>query len=176
MEETMAKAKDSSKSVKSGVKSGLVDIGEPAPAFELADQDGRTHTLSDYAGQWLVIYFYPKDDTPGCTKQACGFRDAGAGLKKRRVAVLGVSPDNEKSHRKFADKFSLPFPLLADTGQAMCRAYGVWQEKSMYGRTYMGVARTTYLVDPAGKVARRWDKVKPEAHADEVLKAVDELA
>src|SRR5687768_937522 len=134
---------------------GLIDPGQPAPDFSLNDQDGKTHKLRDYRGKWVVIYFYPKDDTPGCTVEACRFRDGADVFKQRGAVVLGVSPDSEKSHGKFAAKFGLPFPLLADTEKAMCQAYGVWQEKSMYGRKYMGVARTTYLIDPQGKVAHR---------------------
>lgn len=149
-----------------------IEPGQPAPPLELKDQAGKTHRLADHAGRWVVLYFYPKDDTPGCTKQACAFRDADAELRRRGVTVLGVSPDDEKSHAKFAKKFSLPFPLLADPEHAACEAYGVWGEKSMYGRTYMGVTRTTYLIDPEGRVAHRWDKVKVDGHADEVLAEV----
>ncbi len=153
----------------------LIDVGALAPAFDLPDQVGVTHTLSQYAGRWLVIYFYPKDDTPGCTVEACGFRDHAAAFKKRGAAVLGVSPDDAKSHAKFITKYRLPFTLLADTERAMCQAFGVWQEKSMYGRRYMGVARTTYLIDPKGYVAARWDKVKVARHEQEVLAKIDTL-
>jgi peroxiredoxin Q/BCP len=121
-----------------------------------------------------VLYFYPKDNTPGCTTEACSFRDANADFAKRSAAVLGVSPDDEASHANFAGKFDLPFPLLADTDTAVCRKYGVWGEKNMYGRKFMGVVRTTYLIDPAGKVARRWDKVKVANHEADVLAALDE--
>ncbi len=152
---------------------GLIDVGAAAPAFRLPDQTGTTHTLSQYAGQWVVIYFYPKDDTPGCTVEACGFRDSSAAFKKRGAAVLGVSPDDAKSHAKFIAKYKLPFTLLADTEQVMCKAYGVWQEKSMYGRRYMGVARTTYLIDPQGHIAARWDKVKAAGHEQDVLAKMD---
>lgn len=156
-------------------KQTTVDAGQPAPAFSLNDQDGKTHTLADYKGKWVTIYFYPKDDTPGCTTEACQFRDEFGVLKKKNVVVLGVSPDDEKSHGKFAKKFSLPFPLLADTEKKMCEAYGVWGEKSMYGKKYMGVLRTTYLIDAKGKVAFRWDKVKADGHAAEVLAKLGEL-
>lgn len=148
---------------------GLVEVGKPAPAFTLPDQKGESHALVDFRGRWVVLYFYPKDDTSGCTKEACQFRDAGAAYKKKKAVVLGVSPDGVESHLKFATKFSLPFTLLADVGSKVCQAYGVWQEKSMYGRKYMGVVRTTYLIDPQGVIARRWDKVKVDGHEAEVL-------
>jgi peroxiredoxin Q/BCP len=153
-----------------------VEVGRPAPAFKLADQDSKVHQLKDFRGQWVVLYFYPKDNTPGCTTEACQFRDGYGQFKSRKVAVLGLSPDDEKSHGKFAAKFSLPFPLLADTDKSVVNAYGVWKEKSMYGRKYMGVERTTYLIDPDGKVAYRWDKVKVGGHDAEVLAKIDELA
>jgi len=151
------------------------DPGQPAPAFKLNDQEGKAHSLADYKGKWITIYFYPKDDTPGCTTEACQFRDEFGVLKNKNVVVLGVSPDDEKSHTKFAKKFSLPFPLLADTEKKMVEAYGAWGEKSMYGKKYMGVLRTTYLIDPKGKVAHRWDKVKADGHAAEVLAKLAEL-
>ena len=154
----------------------LVEPGQAAPAFNLPDQDANKHKLSAYKGSWVVLYFYPKDDTPGCTTQACQFRDASEDLKARGAVVLGISPDDTKSKAKFAGKHGLNFPVLADEGAEVCTAYGVWQEKSMYGRTYLGVVRTTYLIDPRGKVARRFDKVKVKAHAGEVLAALDELA
>lgn len=153
----------------------LIDPGKSAPAFHLADQRGEKHRLSQYKGKWVVLYFYPKDDTSGCTKEACQFRDASADFAGRNAVVLGVSPQDVKSKAKFADKHGLDFPLLADEGSSVCEKYGVWQEKSMYGKKYMGVARTTYLIDPKGKVARRWDKVKVPEHADAVLAAIDEL-
>jgi thioredoxin-dependent peroxiredoxin len=151
----------------------LLSVGEKAPAFSTKDQDGKTVKLSDFKGRKVALYFYPKDDTPGCTKEACSFRDAWAQLKRRKVAVLGVSVDDEKSHRKFADKFSLPFTLLADTDKAIVKTYGTWGEKSMYGRKYMGTHRVTYLIDEKGKIAGVWPKVKPEGHAEEILAAVD---
>ena len=150
----------------------LLSVGDKAPAFSTKDQDGQTVKLSDFKGQKVVLYFYPKDDTPGCTKEACSFRDAWARLKRRKVAVLGVSVDDEKSHRKFVDKFSLPFTLLADTDKKIVHDYGTWGEKSMYGRKYMGTNRVTYLIDERGKVAAVWPKVKPEGHAEEILAAV----
>jgi thioredoxin-dependent peroxiredoxin len=153
----------------------LVDEGKKAPAFSLQDQSGKTHSLSDYAGRPLVLYFYPKDDTPGCTTEACSFRDALPDFKKVKAAVLGVSVLDTKSKARFAVKHDLTFPLLADVDHAVADKYGAWQEKSMYGKKYMGVARITYLIDGAGKVARRWDTVKVASHADEVLDAVKAL-
>lgn len=158
----------------------LIDIGKKAPAFTLADQRGETRKLSDYLGQPVVLYFYPKDDTSGCTKQACGFRDTMQTYERAGVVVLGVSPQDVASKRKFAEKFALNFPILADVAgddgvPPVCAKYGVWKEKSMYGKKYMGADRVTYLIGPDGKVAKRWDKVKPEGHADEVLEAVREL-
>jgi len=154
----------------------FIEPGRKAPAFKLNDQAGKTHQLKDYTGQWVVLYFYPRDDTSGCTKQACQFRDAIGKMKKRGAVVLGMSPDDEKSHAKFADKHDLPFTLLADPDKKVLVKYGVWQEKSMYGRKYMGVVRTTYLIDPKGKVAHRWDKVKVPGHDEAVLARLDELA
>ena len=153
----------------------LIEPGRKAPAFSLKDQEGTTHKLADYAGQPLVLYFYPKDDTPGCTTETCDFRDRLPKFKKSKAAVLGVSILDEKSKAKFAKKHDVNFPLLADADHAVAEKYGVWQEKSRYGRTYMGIARTTYLIDADGKVAKRWDNVKVDGHADAVLAAVAEL-
>jgi peroxiredoxin Q/BCP len=153
----------------------LIDPGKKAPAFTLKDQDGTTHKLSDYAGKPVVLYFYPKDDTPGCTKESCAFRDNLPHFKKSKAAVFGLSILDEKSKKKFADKFDLNFPLLADADHAVAEKYGVWQEKSLYGRKFMGIARTTYLIGADGKVARRWDNVKVDGHAEEVLAAVKDL-
>jgi peroxiredoxin Q/BCP len=150
----------------------LLAVGDKAPAFKTLDQDGEAVALSDFKGKKVVLYFYPKDDTPGCTKEACSFRDGWSKFRKRGVAVLGVSVDDARSHRKFIDKFSLPFPLLADTDKAIVKAYGVWGEKSMYGRKYMGTHRVTYLIDEKGKIAAVWPKVKPDGHADEILEAI----
>ncbi|QQS46739.1 MAG: thioredoxin-dependent thiol peroxidase [Acidobacteriota bacterium] len=147
-------------------------IGSKAPAFSLKDADGRTVKLSDFKGRKVVIYFYPKDMTPGCTKEACAFRDDYAELKKRNVEVLGVSADDQKSHRKFADKYSLPFPLLSDPDHSMIEKYGAWGEKSLYGKKYMGIIRMTYIIDEEGKVAHVFSKVKPETHSQEVLELV----
>jgi peroxiredoxin Q/BCP len=153
----------------------LVEVGKKAPAFTLPDQEGRAHSLRDYAGRPVVLYFYPKDDTPGCTKEACAFRDGLPALTKRKAAVLGVSVLDSASKARFARKHSLNFPLLADEQHRVADAYGAWQEKSMYGKKYMGVARITYLIGRDGKVVRRWDTVKVDEHAKEVLDAVNEL-
>lgn len=153
----------------------MLEAGKKAPSFNLKDQTGATVKLADFAGQYVVIYFYPKDDTPGCTVEACSFRDEYAKLKKAGAVVLGVSPDDEKRHAKFIAKFTLPFTLLADTEHVMAEKYGTWAEKSMYGRKYMGVLRSTFLIAPDGKVARVWPKVKPEGHGAEVLAAIKEL-
>ena len=153
----------------------LIEPGKKAPSFSLKDQHGKTHTLADYAGRPVILYFYPKDDTPGCTTEACAFQDSLPKFGKSKAAVLGVSVLDEKSKAKFADKYALTFPLLADADHAVIDKYGAWQEKSMYGRKYMGVARITYLIDADGKVARRWDSVKVKEHAEEVLEAVKEL-
>jgi peroxiredoxin Q/BCP len=150
----------------------LIEEGKKAPAFSLKDQDGKTHSLKDYAGRPLVLYFYPKDDTPGCTTEACSFRDALPDFSKVKATVLGVSVLGTESKAKFAKKHGLNFPLLADEDHAVADKYGAWQEKSMYGRKYMGVARITYLIDADGKVAKRWDKVSVGSHADEVLSAL----
>jgi len=150
----------------------IVDPGKRAPAFALKDQNGRTHKLSDYAGRSLILYFYPKDDTPGCTKESCAFRDALPKFTAGKAAVLGVSILDEASKAKFAAKYALNFPLLADADHAVADKYGVWQKKSRYGRTYMGIVRTTYLIGPDGKVQRRWDNVSVDGHAEEVLAAV----
>jgi peroxiredoxin Q/BCP len=153
----------------------LIEPGGKAPSFSLKDQTGKTHRLSDYAGRPLVLYFYPKDDTPGCTKEACAFRDSLPKFKTGKAAVLGVSILDEASKARFSEKYDLNFPLLADADHAVADKYGAWQQRSMYGRTYMGVARTTYLIDKNGKIVRRWDKVKVDGHADEVLEAINAL-
>ena len=152
----------------------LVDPGKKAPAFSLKDQDGKTRRLADYAGRPVVLYFYPKDDTPGCTKEACAFRDNLPRFKPSKAVVLGVSILDEASKARFAEKYDLPFPLLADPDHSVAEKFGVWQKRSLYGRTYMGIARTTYLIGPDGKVAKRWDNVKVDGHAEAVLAAVNE--
>ena len=153
----------------------LIDPGKAAPAFNLKDQDGKTHRLSDYKGRWIVLYFYPRDNTPGCTIQACGFRDSYEDIDAQNAVVFGVSPDDEKAHQRFVDKRKLPFPLLVDPGQKIASKYGVWRQKMMFGVKHMGIVRTTYLIGADGKVARRWDKVKVDGHAAEVEAAVREL-
>jgi len=154
----------------------LIDPGKKAPAFALKDQHGKAHRLSDYAGRPVVLYFYPKDDTPGCTKEACSFQDNLPKLNTGKAVVLGVSVLDEASKAKFADKYELTFPLLADVDHAVADKYGVWQKKSLYGRSFMGIVRTTYLIGANGKVAERWDNVKVDGHAGAVLAAVNGLA
>lgn len=151
-----------------------LQAGIPAPDFTLVDQDENEHSLSDYRGRWVVLYFYPKDDTEGCTTEACNFRDDYSAYQRAGVEILGVSPDDAKSHTKFRNKYSLPFTLLADTGHQVCELYGVWGIKKMFGREYEGVLRTTFLIDPQGKIARVYEKVKPAAHSAEVLAALAE--
>jgi thioredoxin-dependent peroxiredoxin len=147
----------------------IPNVGDRAPDFQLQDHGGNTVSLSKLAGRHVVLYFYPKDDTPGCTKEACSFRDEYSALQAAGAVVLGVSTDDVKRHDKFARKYSLPFPLLADTEHQVAEAYGVWGEKSLYGRKFMGVTRSTFLIGPQGKVSHVWPKVKPENHAQEVL-------
>ena len=152
----------------------LIEPGKKAPAFTLKDQHGETHRLADYEGRPVVLYFYPKDDTPGCTKETCAFRDNLPHFKKSRAAVLGVSILDEASKARFAEKYSVSFPLLADADHSIAEKYGVWQKKSLYGRSFMGIARTTYLIDEFGKVVKRWDNVKVPGHAEAVLQTVEE--
>ena len=149
-------------------------VGNAAPGIELPDDTGRLRRLSDERGKWLVLYFYPKDDTPGCTREACEFRDADAKVRSRGAEVWGVSVLNSASKQAFKQKFGLPFSLLADEDHRVAEAYGTWVEKENYGRRYWGVQRATFLVDPQGRIARVWPKVKPEGHAAEVLAALDE--
>jgi peroxiredoxin Q/BCP len=150
----------------------MVEEGKPAPDFELQSDSGETVRLSGLQGRPVVLYFYPKDDTPGCTTQACGIRDAWGDFERAGAVVLGVSPDNEKSHVKFKDKFDLPFTLLADTDHAVAEAYGVWGLKKYMGREYMGVERTTFVIGADGVVTKVFEKVKPATHADDVLAAL----
>jgi peroxiredoxin Q/BCP len=151
----------------------MIKEGDAAPDFEARDAEGNAVRLSDLRGQKVVVYFYPKDDTPGCTKEACSFRDSFAEFGRRGVKVLGVSTDDEKSHRRFAQKYGLPFTLLADTDHKVADAFGVYGEKQFMGRKYMGVRRTTFLIDERGRVRKVFDKVKVDGHADEVLAAFD---
>lgn len=150
-------------------------LGVKAPAISLPDQNGKQTKLSDYLGQWVLVYFYPKDDTPGCTTEACTLRDNFPKLNRFKVKVLGISTDSVASHKKFADKYKLPFTLLADTDKKVVEKYGVWVEKSMYGRKYFGVLRTSFLVDPQGKIVRIYEKVKPAEHAEQVMADLKEL-
>ncbi len=150
----------------------MVTEGDPAPDFRLPADDGRTYSLKDLRGQKVVLYFYPKDDTPGCTKEACSFRDNLARVTSKGAIVLGVSKDDLDSHAKFRKKYSLTFPLLSDTEGKVLEAYGVWKEKSLYGKTFMGVERTTYLIDENGRIKRIFPRVKVEGHTDEVLAAL----
>jgi peroxiredoxin Q/BCP len=149
----------------------MVKEGTTAPSFKTTDANGEPVNLKDLRGKKVVLYFYPKDDTPGCTKEACSFRDAFSKFKKQGITILGVSPDSEKSHQKFTAKYKLPFTLLADTDHSIADAYGVYGEKKFMGRTYMGIHRTTFLIDEKGKIKKVFEKVKPEDHADEVLGA-----
>ena len=148
-------------------------VGQKAPDFTVMDDQGEKVKLADLKGKKVVLYFYPKDDTPGCTKEACAFRDGIDQIKKRGAVVLGVSADSVESHKKFKSKFDLNFPLLADSDKKMIEAYGVWKEKSMYGKKYMGIERTTFLIDENGKIAHIFPKVKVDQHYEEVLKALN---
>ena len=150
-------------------------VGKLAPAFTLDTDTGERLSLRDLKGKPVVLYFYPKDDTSGCTAEACEFRDAFPRFDKSKAVILGVSPDPVKSHQKFKAKYELPFTLLADTDHAVAEQYGVWKEKSMYGRKYMGVERTTFIIDAAGKIAKIFEKVKPQGHAAEVEAALATL-
>ncbi|OFW28138.1 MAG: peroxiredoxin [Acidobacteria bacterium RIFCSPLOWO2_12_FULL_65_11] len=152
-----------------------MNLRKKAPAFSLNDQQGKTHRLAGYAGRPVILYFYPKDDTPGCTKEACAFRDNLPKFKASKAVVLGASILDEASKARFAEKYDLTFPLLADAEHELADQYGVWQKKSLYGRSFMGIVRTTYLIGADGKVARRWDNVKVDGHAEEVLEAVKDL-
>jgi peroxiredoxin Q/BCP len=152
-----------------------IQPGHPAPDFILTDEENRTHRLSDYRGRTVVLYFYPKDDTPGCTTEACSFRDGYSAYLKADVVLLGVSPDDPASHAKFKQKYSLPFPLLADADHAVCHLYGVWGPKKFMGREVEGVLRTTFVIDPQGRIAKVFENVKPAEHSTEVLAAVHAL-
>ena len=153
----------------------MIEAGEKAPPFSLQNQDDQTVSLDDYKGRKVVLYFYPKADTPGCTTQACGIRDRSDEYEAAGATVLGVSPDEPAALRKFADKYGLPFTLLADHDHAVSEAYGVWVEKSMYGRKFMGVQRSTFIVDGDGKLAKVFPKVSPKTHDDVVLEALADL-
>ncbi len=150
----------------------MIQIHTQAPSFSLEDQDGTTHTLEQYQGKKVLLYFYPKDDTPGCTTEACSFRDNYQALHNSGLVVLGVSKDTVKSHKKFAEKFTLPFPLLADVEGVVCEAYGVWRKKKFMGREYMGIERMSFLIDEKGNVSKIYDGVKPKEHVGEVRQDV----
>ena len=151
----------------------MLAIGTPAPDFELPDQNGETHRLSDYRGQKVILYFYPKDNTAGCTKQACGFRERMPQFREKGAVILGVSKDSVASHKKFEENYGLPFTLLSDTEKTVIQAYDVWKEKKNYGKTTMGVVRTTYLIDENGTITKAYDKVKAADNPEQMLKALD---
>ena len=146
----------------------MIELNKKAPTFSLPDQDGKVHSLSDYLGKKVLLYFYPKDDTPGCTVEACNFRDGYKEFQKMGLVILGVSKDTVKSHKKFADKFELPFPLLADEDHEVAESYGIWKKKKLYGREYMGMERSSFLIDEKGNIAKIYESVKPPVHAGEV--------
>jgi len=153
----------------------MLKLNTKAPSFSLPDQNGNVHTLSENLGKWILLYFYPKDDTSGCTKEACSIGEAMPNFKKLKTVVFGISADSVVSHKKFAEKYSLPFNILSDESKKVLEKYGVWAEKSMYGRKYMGILRTSFLINPAGKIVKIYEKVKPELHAEEVLNDLKEL-
>lgn len=153
----------------------MLEIGQPAPDFTLDDQHGNPVSLSELRGKPVVLYFYPKDDTPGCTKEACAFRDARADYEAAGAHVVGVSPDTVASHKKFVDKYELPFTLVADTDHQLCEQYGVWKEKNMYGKKSMGVERTTFIIDAAGNLAKVFPRVKVDGHSEAVLETIRSL-
>ncbi|MFT3841000.1 MAG: thioredoxin-dependent thiol peroxidase [Myxococcaceae bacterium] len=151
----------------------MLNVGDRAPAFDLPDQTGNKISLASLKGKQVVLYFYPKDDTPGCTVEACSFRDEYAALKKKDAVVLGVSPQGSESHKKFADKYSLPFPLLADVDHGLAEKFGAWGEKENYGRKYMGILRSTFIIGADGKISHVWPKVKTKGHGTDVLAALN---
>lgn len=153
----------------------LLKKSTKAKAFSLPDGDGKMHSLKDYLGSWIILYFYPKDDTPGCTAEACQFRDNFPKFKRMKAKVLGVSVDSPKKHKKFIEKYKLPFTLLADEEKKVVNLYGVWGMKKFMGREYMGIFRTSYLIDPTGKIRKVYENVKPDLHADEVLRDIKEM-
>jgi peroxiredoxin Q/BCP len=147
-------------------------VGQRAPEFTLQDQDGKVHSLKNYKGKKVLLYFYPKDDTPGCTTEACNFRDGYKELQAAGLVILGVSADSVKSHKKFAEKFKLPFPLLSDEEKTTCEAYDVWKKKKFMGREYMGIVRSSFLIDEEGKITKIYAEVNPKEHKDEVSKDI----
>jgi len=153
----------------------MLEVGTKAPDFTLPDQKGTEHKLSDYKGKWIILYFYPKDMTPGCTQEACNFRDEFSEFKKLNTVILGVSKDNISRHQKFAEKYELPFTLLSDEKGTVCEDYGIWQEKSMYGKKFMGIVRATYIINPDGEIAKVYPKVKVKDHDAELLEDLKSL-
>ena len=152
-----------------------ITIEQKAPDFRLEDQDMRWHSLTDYKGEWLLLYFYPKDDTPGCTKEACSMRDNMSNFNHMKLKVLGISVDSVISHKKFADKYKLTFPLLSDKNKEMVKTYEVWAPKKFMGKEFLGVVRSSFLINPEGKIAKIYEKVKPEGHAQEVLADIGQM-
>lgn len=150
----------------------MLEVGKKAPDFTLLDQDGKKVSLKDFKGKKIVLYFYPKDNTSGCTKEACNFRDDFPKFKKTDAVIIGISPDSVSSHKKFVEKYNLPFTLLADEEKNVVEKFGVWKEKSMYGKKYMGVERTTFIIDEAGKIKKIFNKVKVDGHNAEVMEAL----
>ena len=155
---------------------GMLDINDKAPDIKLEDENGKEVSLKDYKRKTVVLYFYPRADTPGCTKEACSFRDADRQMQKAGIVVLGASPDTPQAQKKFQEKYHLPFSLLADAEKKLCNAFGVIQEKNMYGKKVMGVVRTTFIIGPDGKIKHVFNKVKPEGHAEEVLEYLKQAA
>lgn len=153
----------------------LIQAGKKAPLFSLSDQDGKIHKLSDYKNNFVLIYFYPKDDTPGCTKEACSIRDNFPSFKKLGITVFGISADSEKSHKKFEEKYKLPFTLLSDPDHTVAEKFGAWGKKKFMGREYDGIFRVSFLIDTEGKIIKVYDKVIPEAHAEEVINDLKQL-
>jgi len=152
-----------------------MQINTLVPDFILPDQDGKEHRLSDYKGRWVLVYFYPKDDTPGCTKEACQIRDNFEDFKKSKIKVFGISADSIQSHKKFAEKYNLPFSVLADSDKKVIKLFGVWGKKKFLGKEYMGIKRTSFLINPEGKIAKIYENVKPDIHAKEVLDDIKDL-
>ena len=154
----------------------MLKDGMQAPEFKMPDQNGKEHRLGDYLGQWVILYFYPKDMTPGCTTEACSFRDAFPSFNQVNAVIFGVSKDSVKRHAKFAEKYDLPFVLLSDESGEVCEKYDVWKQKSLYGKSYLGIVRSTYLIDPQGKIVKTYPKVKVKEHAAEIWKDLAELS
>lgn len=152
-----------------------IKVGDIAPDFELTDQFNDAHKLNDYRGKKVILYFYPKDNTPGCTTEACGFRDNYSTFRQNGIVILGVSADSTESHAKFQEKYSLPFTLLADTDHKISEIYGVWQPKKLMGKEYFGIVRTTFVIDEKGKIVKIYEKVKPETHAQEIIELFDQV-